>query len=70
MTGGGGVDHKRCGKCTSQQPIPKGPVRLGLGGSRRVEGGRLSQVCCSFRAASIPFQPPLLPAKGKTPLQD
>lgn len=30
------MDHKRCGKCTSQQPIPKGPVRLG---GRRESGG-------------------------------
>lgn len=68
MSGDGGMDYKRLGKCTSQQPIPKGPVRMRWG--ERVGGG-WKTVASLLQALELPaFQPPLLPAKAKTPLQD
>lgn len=51
MTGGGGMDHKRCGKCTSQQLIPKGPVRLGEGGGWKTVASLLQLSSCQH---SIP----------------
>lgn len=41
MSVGGGMDHKGLGKCTSQQPIPKGPVRMRRGERVGGGGGRL-----------------------------
>lgn len=50
MSGGGGMDHKGRGKCTSQQTIPKGPVRMRWG--ERV-GGRGGVEDCRKSAASF-----------------
>lgn len=70
MTGGGGVDHKRCGKCTSQQPIPKGPVRLGGGGAGEWRVEDCGKSAAAFELPAFHSSHPCCLRKGKTPLQD